>query len=495
MSAYQDLLAHLKRIQTLEQTLALLGWDQQTNMPAAASESRSEQLATLTHIVHEEFASDRTARLLESAHNELADLPETELAHDILRVVHQDFTDARKLPSDFVAEFARITTLAHDVWASAREHNDFSRFAPSLQRIVELCRQQAEYIGYTDHPYDALLGSYERGLTTQEVRTIFDGHRQPLIALISAIQSSKKEVDGSFLHQYFDPEKQKAFALQVIEQFGFDFARGRQDIAVHPFQISLAHNDIRLTTRFDEYFLNPALFGLMHEAGHGMYEQGISAELAYTGLDHGTSLGIHESQSRLWENIVGRSKTFWHWAYPRLQATFPEQLKMVSLDQFYAAINTVEPSFIRVEADEATYNLHIMLRFELEVALVEGSLAVEDLPQAWNDHFEASFGMRPPTDREGVLQDVHWSGGSFGYFPTYALGNLLSAQFAAAAFAEHPEIETEMAEGKFSTLLSWLRHNIHQHGRRYEPETLVQRVTGEAIQSRDYLQYLTRKLG
>lgn len=492
-NAYQALLNHLKVIRNLESSAGLLVWDQQTNMPSAAAEERGEQLATLSHLSHEMFTSSKTLELLDAAQPEIDALPSDSMEARILQVLRYDYQEATKIPSEFVAEMARVTTLAHEVWAKAREANDFGRFAPILQQIVDLTRRQAELLGYKDHPYDALVNMYERGMTTKMLREIFDAHRQPLITLIESIQASQKEVDDSCIHQYFDPAKQKQFAQEMVSAIGFDFNRGRQDIAVHPFQISITRNDIRLTTRFEDHFLNPALFGLMHEAGHGMYEQGVATELMYTGLDSGTSLGVHESQSRMWENIVGRSKEFWQWAYPKLQATFPEQLGKTALDEFYAAINKVEPSFIRVEADEATYNLHILLRFELEVALIEGSLKVEDLPQAWNERFEASFGLLPPTDREGVLQDVHWSGGSIGYFPTYALGNLLSAQYFKRALEEHPQIKQEMTQGNFETLLGWLRHNIHQHGRQYTSEELTQRVTGESIQSRDYLEYLHQK--
>ncbi len=496
-SSYQALLNHLRTIHNLERTAGLLVWDQQTYMPSAAAEDRGEQLATISHLSHEMFTSDTTKRLLNEAQSEIDALPPDSTEAIVLKVLNNDYTEATKIPSEFVGEMARVTTLAHEVWTRARENDDFERFAPILQQIVDLTRRQAELLGYKDHPYDALINMYERGMTTQLLRYTFDMHRQPLITLIDAIQQSHKEnpVDDSCIHQYFDPEKQKQFANEIVEAIGFDFTRGRQDIAVHPFQISITKNDIRLTTRFEDHFLNPALFGLMHEAGHGMYEQGVAAELAPTGLGTGTSLGVHESQSRMWENIIGRSLEFWQWAYPKLQATFPEQLGKTPLETFYAAINKVEPSFIRVEADEATYNLHILLRFDLEVALIEGSLEVKDLPQAWNDRFEAYFGLRPPTDREGVLQDVHWSGGSIGYFPTYALGNLLSAQYSACAFAEHPQIKQEIANGNFETLNGWLRHNIHQHGRKYTSEELTVKVTGETIQSRDYLNYLHGKFG
>jgi carboxypeptidase Taq len=492
---YHQLVAHLGDIHNLNMATSILQWDQQTQMPHGGAEARAAQMATLSRIAHEMFTDDRTARLLEEASHELDGAAYDSTEASMIRVVQQDYEDATKLPADFVAEFTRVTALAHEVWAKARADNDFKAFQPTLENIYELARQQADYLGYTDHPYDALLDQYERGITTAEVKRIFDEHKPQLVELIAAIGRNADKVSDAVLHQDFDVDKQREFALEVVKAFGFDFERGRQDVAVHPFCTHFSRDDVRITTRFSSDFLNPALFGMMHEAGHGLYEMGSDPSLEGTPLAGGTSLGVHESQSRMWENIVGRSRAFWSWALPKLQAAFPAQLGGVDLDTFYRAINKVGRTFIRVEADEATYNLHIMLRFEIEAEVLAGQIRVADLPRAWNERFEAYLGLVPPTDTLGVLQDVHWSAGLIGYFPTYALGNLLSAQYYRKAIEAHPSIPDEIAEGKFDTLLNWLVENIHRHGRKYTSDELTRRITGEPIQSRDYIQYLQTKFG
>lgn len=490
---FQKLAEHLAEIRNIQLAAGVLGWDQQVNMPAAGAEARAAQLATLARIGHEQFTSDETARLLEDAAAELADAPYDSDEASTVRVARLDYADATKLPAVFVAEVSRVTSMAHEVWAKARATNDFAAFQPTLEKIVELMVRTAEYLGYKDHPYDALLDQYERGMTTAQVKAIFDAHKTPLVKLIAAVGQHEDHVSDAVLHQPFDIDKQRQFALDVVKAYGFDFERGRQDIAVHPFETSFSRNDVRITTRFNPNFLNPALFGMMHEAGHGMYEQGVAPALEGTVLGNGTSLAVHESQSRMWENIVGRSKGFWSWALPRLQAAFPEQLGAVDLDSFYKAINKVQRSFIRVEADEATYNLHIMLRFELEMGLVSGQIKVADLPREWNERFEAFLGVVPPTDTLGVLQDVHWSSGLMGYFPTYALGNMLSAQYYKKALQDRPGIPDDIASGRFDTLLTWLNENIHQHGRKFTSDELTRRITGESIQSDDYMRYLEAK--
>jgi carboxypeptidase Taq len=494
-SAYQKLLNHLRELYYLEKTAGLLIWDQQTYLPSQASEERAEQLAVLSVLIHKKFASRRTEILLTHAKQELGELEPDSTQARLLELVAYELKESSKLPSSFIGELSQTTSLAHDHWARARAQNDFSIFAPSLEKIVALCQKQAEYLGFEEHPYDALVNQYERGMTTSQLTKFFASLEQPLQSLLVRIQQSPVEPNTDVLRKNFPAKKQEAFALWVIEKLGFDLARGRQDISAHPFQITLGSSDVRLTTRFDENFLNPALFGLMHEAGHGMYEQNVSRDLAGTVLAGGTSLGIHESQSRLWENIIGRSQDFWHWAYPELQKTFPAELAGTSERSFYEAINAVSPSFIRVEADEVTYNLHILLRFELEKRLIEGSLRVADLPEAWNHRFTELFGVTPPTAAEGVLQDVHWSGGSFGYFATYSLGTVLSAQFFAQAKDEVPSIQTDIELGQFASLKQWLGENIHQHGRKFTGKELVKRVTGGELNTKPYIAYLEEKFG
>jgi carboxypeptidase Taq len=485
----------LEDIVALQQAGALLGWDQQTYMPAGATESRARQLASIGRLGHDMFVSDEMGTLIDRAGAELNGAPYDGDDASLVRVVRRDFDQERKLPSEFVEEMLRVTTIAFDVWAKARAANDFSAFVPMLEQIMELKRREAEYRGGGEHPYDALLDTYEPGAKTAEVTAMFAELRRELVPLVAAIRERLDRVDDTPLHQEFDVDKQRAFAEMVIQRFGFDFNRGRQDRAVHPFCTSFSRDDVRITTRFDPKWLNPALFGTLHETGHGMYEQGSGEALEGTILSGGTSLGVHESQSRLWENIVGRSRPFWSHFYSKLQETFPAQLGNVSLDAFYGAINKVTPSFIRVEADEVTYNLHTMIRFEIETDLLTDRVKVADLPHIWNAKYQEYLGVTPPTDTLGVLQDVHWSSGLVGYFPTYSMGNLLSAQLYEKAVAAHPSIPDDMARGEFGLLLGWMRENVHQHGRKFEPKELVQRATGEPMQARPYIKYLKAKYG
>ena len=492
---YAALVEHLGDVESLGRIENVLGWDQQVNMPPGGAPARARQLATLARIRHELFVSEKTARLLEDAAREIEGMAYDSQEASFVRVAQADYDDEAKLPASYVAEFTRVTAEAHEVWAQARAQKNFAHFRPTLERIVDLVIQGAEYRGYSEHPYDACVNQFERGITTARVREIFEGHKPQLIALIAEVTRSADRVSDAVLRQPFSVDAQRGFGLDAVKQFGYDMARGHQAVAVHPFMSAFSRGDARITTRFYDNWLNPALFGMMHEAGHAMYEQGIGEALDGTILGTGTSLAVHESQSRMWENLVGRSRGFWQWALPRLQAHFPGQFDGVSVDDFYRAINKVARSFIRVEADEATYNLHIMLRFEIETGLVSGQIKVADLPREWNDRFETFFGLTPPDDAQGVLQDVHWSAGYIGYFPTYALGNLLSVQYYNRALQDHPGIPDEIAQGKFDTLLSWLNEHIHVHGRKFTSDELTRRVTGEGIQSRDYIAYLERKLG
>lgn len=492
---YDALLSHLADVQNLSRAASVLSWDQQTGMPHGGAAARAAQLTTLSRLHHTLFTGDKTAELLDAAANEIGDADYDSNEASLIRVVRQDYEEATRLPEDVVSKLTEATALSHHAWAKARENNDFQAFLPALEKVVGLTREAAEHIGYEETPYDALLTKYERGINTAQIKEIFDSHKPQLVELIAAISQNKDAVDNSILKQDFAVDRQREFALSVVKRYGFDFERGLQAESVHPFCTNFSRDDVRMTTRFSPDFLNPALFGLMHETGHGLYEQGVSPALDATPLAGGTSLGVHESQSRLWENIVGRSKGFWSWALPQLKETFPDQLGNVELDTFYKAINKVEPSYIRVEADEATYNLHIMLRFELEVDIIAGRVKLQDLPQEWNARFEQFFGIVPPTDSEGVLQDIHWSMGLLGYFATYALGNLLSVQYYNKALSVHPEIPDQIANGQFDTLRNWMTDNIYQHGRKYTSDELTRRITGEGIQSRDYIAYLQKKFG
>jgi carboxypeptidase Taq len=489
---YDALVARLREIHNVEMAATVLSWDQSTQMPPGGAEARAGQLATLSKIAHNMFTSDETGQLLEDAASEVSDDEYNSDASSMVRVIQEDYDEGTKIPTEWVTEFTQLTSMADGIWAKARQDKDFSQFQPSLERIVEMVRQKTELLGYEDHPYSALLNQYERGVTTTQVKQIFDDHKAGLIELIAAINANSDNVDDSILHRPYDTDKQRTFGLKMIEAFGFDFSRGYQAVSVHPFCTHFSSNDVRITTRFDPDFLNTSIFGMMHEAGHGMYEQGMGQNLEGTPLASGTSLGIHESQSRMWENLVGRSKGFWSWALPQLKEVYPH-LESVDLNTFYKAINKSAPSFIRVEADEVNYNLHIILRFEIEMDLITGNLAVKDAPEVWNTKFNEFFGITPTDDAQGVLQDVHWSYGIQGYFPTYALGNLLSVQFYNKAVQAHPNIPSDIANGKFDTLLTWLNTNIHQHGRKLTSDELTKQVADESIQSRDYLDYLTTK--
>ena len=492
-SKLDQLKTRMAEIQDLRKAGALLGWDQQTYMPPGGAAARAEQLATLQKTAHIWFVSDEMGRLLDDLQTEAASWDYDSDEASLVRMVARDYQKARKLPAELVAEIARVTTMAFEAWTRARQESDFPLFRPYLEKIVELNIQVAEALGYQERIYDPLLDQFEPEMKTAQVAAIFADLKAELLPLVRAISERLDRVDASVLHRRTEVDKQWQFGLEVIRAIGFDLERGRQDKSVHPFTTSMSTGDVRLTTRLDPDYFPTALFGTLHECGHGLYEQGFSPTLERTSLDDGASLGIHESQSRLWENLIGRSRPFIQYYFPRLQALFPEQLGDVDCETFYRAVNRVQPSLIRVEADEVTYNLHIMLRFELENDMLEGKLRIADLPEAWNTKMQEYLGLVPPNDRLGVLQDVHWSSGLFGYFPTYTLGNLLSVQFFDQAKQEIPDLLDQIAAGRFEILLNWLRNNIHRHGRKYTPGELVQRVTGQGLTARNYLAYIKAK--
>lgn len=474
---------------------AVLDWDQQTYMPAGGVAARAEQKATLSKLSHQLFTDEKTGNWLAQAEAELRGLPEDDNDAALLRVTRRDFDKATRLPESLVEEFSRVTSHAQEEWAKARAANDYGAFAPWLERIVDLERRTAEALGYQDRLYDALLDQYEPGMTSRRLDEIFGELKRQTVPLVQAIAAHAGAVDDSILHRDYDEEKQRHFAEAVLRDCGFDFTRGRQDRSVHPFCTHFSQGDVRLTTRYDPNFVSMALFGSLHEMGHGLYEQGVSPELEGSILSSGASLAVHESQSRLWENLVGRSRRFWNCYYPRFREAFAPALEDVPLEAFYRAINRSGPSLIRVEADEVTYNLHIILRYELENELLEGRLSVADAPEAWNAKMQELLGLTPPDNREGILQDVHWSIGIMGYFPTYSLGNVLSVQLFEKAVSDVPAIPDEIERGEFSSLLHWLRDNVHQHGRKYLPEDLVRRATGSALSVQPYADYLRRKFG
>ncbi len=489
----QELKTRLGEIHDLNKAAALLGWDQQTYMPPGGAATRAEQLATLQKTAHNWFIADEIGELIEALGNNGAGWDFDSDEASLVRVVARDYEKARKVPSELVAEFARVSALAYEAWNKARAQADFSMFQPHLEKILELNLRLAEALGYEDRIYDALLDRFEPEMKTARVAAIFDDLKAELPPLVRAISERSQAVDDSLLRRTYDPQKQWDFGVEVIRDFGFDFTRGRQDKSVHPFTTSFSISDVRLTTRIDPNYLPTALFGTFHECGHGLYEQGFELSLERSSLSSGASLGVHESQSRLWENLVGRSREFWSHYFPRLQAVFPDQLTDVDAETYYRAINRVEPSFIRVEADEVTYNLHIMLRFELENEMLEGRVKIAELPEAWNAKMEAYLGTVPPDDAQGVLQDIHWSEGMLGYFPTYSLGNLISVQFFDKAKADLPSLPDQIAAGKFDELLNWLRQEVHRHGRKYTPAELVKRVTGNDLTAANYVAYIKAK--
>jgi carboxypeptidase Taq len=491
---YENLKALLAEVADLNSAAAVLGWDQQVNMPPGGAEARGNAQATLGKIAHIKFTSEEVGRLIEDLKAEFngADPDSDEVR--FVKVASRDYDQATKVTPEWVAEFSIVTARAHEAWVEARGKSEFAIFQPHLEKIVELGKQFVSFFPPSDHPYDILLDQFEPGMKTADVRAIFESLRPKQVELLRAIAAAP-QVDDSFLHLNYPDKQQWDFGVDVITKFGYDWKRGRQDKSPHPFTTSFGINDVRITTRVLEDFLNSALFGTMHECGHALYEMGVNQDYERTPLNGGASLAVHESQSRMWENLVGRSLPFWEHFYPSLQKTFPSQLGNVDLNTFYKGINKVEPSLIRVEADEATYNMHIMLRLEIEIGIVEGSMAVKDLPEIWNTKMKEYLGVVPPNDAQGVLQDIHWSGGMMGYFSTYALGNLVSAQLWEKINADIPDLADQIREGKFDALLGWLREKVHMHGRKYEPQELVQKITGSKIDAAPYVRYLQGKFG
>lgn len=492
---FLELKKRLAVVTDLHNVAGLLGWDQQTYMPPKGARARAEHLATLERLAHEHFTADQVGELL----NDLQDFAaQHDYASDeasLIRVAQRDYAKAKRLPADFVEELARATAIAFQVWRKARTESNFKLFQPHFEKIIELKIQEADYLGYADRIYDALLDQYEPQMTTTQVEAIFTPLKKELIALVAALAPKSTAVDDAVLRREYDEQKQWDFGIEVIKQLGFDFQSGRQDKSVHPFTSGFALNDVRITTRVDKHFLPMMLFGTIHETGHALYDMGYRPELEHTPLEGGASLGAHESQSRLWENLVGRSRGFWKFWFPRLREVFPAQLADQNVESFYRAINKMHPSFIRVEADEVTYSLHIMLRFELEKLLVERKLQVADVPEAWNAKMQEYLGIVPPDDARGCLQDVHWSSGSIGYFATYSLGSMFAVQLWERALVDLPDLPAQIERGQFDELLGWLRKNLHAHGRKFTLDELARRITGEPLQSRSYVNYLKTKFG
>jgi len=494
---FNELKARLLEVTDLYSAAALLYWDQATYMPPGGAEARGRQLAALSQLAQERFTDPAVGRLLDELQPYAESLPDDSDEASLVRVTRRQYQRATRLPAAFVAEVSQHAARSFQAWTTARPANDFAAMQPLLEKTLELSQRAAEYYGWPagGHLADALIEEADYGMTVATLRPLFAALRDRLTPLVAAIQRQPAP-DDAFLHRHYPEQQQWDFGVEVIKRFGYDFQRGRQDKTHHPFMIKFGPGDVRITTRFHEDDLGDGLFSTMHEAGHALYEQGIDPALDGTPLGGGTSAGVHESQSRLWENLVGRSRPFWSYTYPQLQAVFPEQLGDVSLDSFYRAINKVQPGLNRVDADEVTYNLHVIIRFELELALLEGSLAVRDLPEAWRASYRAALGVEVPDDRNGVLQDMHWYYSQIGGgFQGYTLGNIMSAAFWQAAHAAHPEIDQQIAQGRFDTLLGWLRDQIHRHGSKFTAAELVQRITGAPLSIEPYMGYLQAKYG
>ncbi len=490
-----DLKTRLTEIDDLNNANALLYWDQATYMPPGGAEARGRQSATLAKISQEKFIDPEIGKLLDDLRPYAESLPYDSDDASLIRVTRVDYERATKVSPEFVAEFNIHAAQSYQAWTEARPANDFRKVQPLLEKTLDLSRKMADFFPGYEHIADPLIDFADYGMKASSVRSLFAELRAELVPIVKAI-TAQPPAEDAFLHQHYPEAGQLKFAEDVVRQLGYDFNRGRIDKTHHPFTTKFSLGDVRITTRVKEDFLGETLFSNVHEAGHAMYEQGIDLALEGTPLATGTSAGVHESQSRTWENIVGRSLGFWEFFYPKLVDYFPEQLKGVSLEQFYRAVNKVERSLIRTDADEVTYNLHVMLRFDFELALLEGSLSIRDLPEAWHERFEKDFGLTPPDDRDGVLQDVHWYAGTIGgAFQGYTLGNILSAQFYAAALKARPQIPEEMKQGQFGALHGWLKENLYKHGRKFNAPEVVERASGSPLTIQPYIQYLKEKYG
>lgn len=502
MNAYAQFEQHIAELNDILCAISILKWDARTQMPPGGATTRGYQLATLTRVAQEHFISDKTARLLDAAEREIDGHDPDSYPVRAVRQTRQYFDIIRRLPLDLVSEKAALEPVSEGVWAEAKKNNDFDAFAPYLEKQLALAKRQADAIGYEEHPFDALVFEYEPSMTAAKLRVLFDGLKAGLLPLLREIVAHDRPLERDLWSVEYPLDEQKAFGLEISQRFGYDLNRGRLDIAPHPFEISFTREDVRITTRYDLHYFPMAFYGTLHETGHALYEQGVSPELTRTALSidflgkypvGGTSYGVHESQSRMWENQIGRSLAFWEVHFDRMRAHFPEQMAGVTPELMYRAVNRVRPSLIRVEADEVTYNLHIMLRVEIELGLLDGSLRVRDLPDIWNAKMQEYLGVTPPNNSQGVLQDIHWSAGGFGSFPGYTVGNVMSAQFLEAARRDVAGLDDALARGEYAPLLGWLTEHIYRHGRAFSGSELLVRATGRDLTVEPYLAYLRGK--
>ena len=488
-NTYEGYKYHLQKIAHLNSVMALLSWDQEIYMPSKGASVRAQQFSTISTMVHE-LETDMQFENLVNHLLSKSCFGFKEMKN--LQLTKESIEDSKKLSVDFIKRVAIARSEAFQTWEKAREEEEYKTFVPSLKKIVELEREKADLLGYKKHPYDALLNIYEKGLTVDKLEHVFSQVKNKIVPLVQEI-SNKEQVDDSFLYQYYEKDKQFDFSLELLKFMDYDMEAGRQDLSTHPFTINFNANDVRVTTRVNENDLAEVIWSTIHEGGHGLYEQGLLPD--HYGLPSGeyVSLGIHESQSRVWENNIGRAKHWWRFLYPKLQEVFPKQLKEVSLDNFYCAINKVQPSLIRTSADELTYHVHVMIRYEIEKALMEGLVEVEELEELWNEKYTEYLGLTPTKPTEGILQDIHWSHGSLGYFPTYSIGSFYAAQLYAHANKEIPDLEDKLSSGSISDFLRLMRKNIHQHGKLYTAEQLSNKLTGEPLNIKYFLDYTKKK--
>ncbi|HEY2160773.1 MAG TPA: carboxypeptidase M32 [Solirubrobacteraceae bacterium] len=491
----KELRGHLAELTDLRNAVQLLQWDQQTMMPPRGADRRADELATVQRILHERFISAHTGRLLDGADAALNGASGDSDEARLVSVVRRRWEKARRVPSELASELARAASVGQEAWIDARARSDFSAFLPYLEAGLELKHRYVECFADFDEPYDVLLDDFEPGSQTAPVRALFAELKDELVPLIAAVAAHPDAVDDSCLHGSFPLQGQRRLVSDVVKRMGFDPASWRLDDTVHPFATGMGSGDVRITTRWDETFLPMGLFSAMHECGHGLYEAGIGTGLQRTPLGSGEALGLHESQSRMWENMVGRGRPFADYLAPRIAELFAASRSGLDPETFYRAVNRVQPSFIRVESDEATYSLHVILRFELEQELINRRLAVADLPEAWNERFQSYFGLDVPDDAQGVLQDVHWAAGLFGYFPTYAIGNLVAWHLWERVRVDLPDLDDSVSSGELMGLREWLREYVHRHGAKWNAAEVVERVTGASVAVAPFMSYLKGKLG
>ncbi len=493
--AYKELIERTVEVSRIYSCAAVLDWDQKTYLPRKGSDSRAQQISMLVGMGHQKFVDPKVGDLIGELKAGGYDKEEFSDEETNIREISRAYEKAKKVPTSLVMETAETTVKADAAWVEARKKSDFESFKPWLEKVIELKRQYAEAVGYPKEPYDALIDDYEPGATVETIGKVLEDFRVELVDFVGRVIGSGKKPDTSILSRHYPVDKQEILGKMAASAMGFDFDSGRLDKTTHPFCTGLGVGDVRITTRYNPHHFNDAFFGIMHEAGHGLYEQGLDPKHWGTPRGEAVSLGIHESQSRMWENMVGRSLSFWKYFFPLAKGIFYETLRDVKLEDFHFAVNNVEPSFIRVEADEVTYNLHIMLRFEMEYAFFRGELKVDDIPAVWNEKFKHYLDITPPDDAKGCLQDVHWSNGLIGYFPTYTLGNLYSAQFFAKAKEDLGDLDEQFERGSFGELKQWLHKNIHTHGQRYRAGKLVEVVTGKPLSHKPFMDYLKSKFG